>query len=132
VIFHGLNFGIDFTGAARRWATRAGEPRDSLELRWRGRTRCRPSARYRRRDPLAGDRDDTADAAATRDKLLEILRAGDPNVVPRGASRERKSVRSSPSRAPLAMLFAMIMIFIRHAAVPLGSRSAPSSRPCAT
>ena len=56
---------------------------------------------------------DATDAATTRDRLLEILRAHDPGVEPRGAEVVSAQVGAElAEQGGLAMLFAMIMIFI--------------------
>jgi preprotein translocase subunit SecF len=119
VIFHGLNFGIDFTGGVLVEVGYPGEANLAqirAELDAAGITQAQVQTIGSLSDvmirlPAIGD--DATDAAATRDKLLEILRAGDPNVEPRGAEVVSAQVGEElAEQGGLAMLFAMIMIFI--------------------
>ncbi len=118
VIFHGLNFGIDFTGGVLVEVAYPGEAnlveiRSELEAAGITQSQVQTVGALSNvliRLPAVGD---PTDASATRDKVLEILRARDPNVEPRGAEVVSAQVGEElAEQGGLAMLFAMIMIFI--------------------
>jgi preprotein translocase subunit SecF len=118
VLFHGLNWGIDFTGGVLVEVAYPGEA-DLVAIRSEldaaGITQAQVQTVGTLSDvlirlPPIGD---ATDAATTRDRLLEILRARDPNVEPRGAEVVSAQVGAElAENGGLALLFAMIMIFI--------------------
>ena len=118
IIFHGLNFGIDFTGGVLVEVAYPGEAnlveiRSELESAGITQSQVQTVGALSNvliRLPAVGD---PTDASATRDRVLEILRARDPNVEPRGAEVVSAQVGEElAEQGGLAMLFAMIMIFI--------------------
>jgi preprotein translocase subunit SecF len=119
VIFHGLNYGIDFTGGV---LVEVSYPKEAnlveirSELEAAGITQAQVQTVGALTDvlirlpPIGGD---GTDAATTRDRLLEILRTRDPDVQPRGAEVVSSQVGAElAQQGGLAMLFALIMIFI--------------------
>jgi len=118
VIFHGLNFGIDFTGGV---LVEVGYPNEANLVEIRSDLEAAGITQFQVqtvgalsdvliRLPPVGD---PTDASATRDRVLEILRVRNPNVEPRGAEIVSAQVGSElAEQGGLAMLFAMIMIFI--------------------
>jgi preprotein translocase subunit SecF len=118
VIFHGLNWGIDFTGgvlvevsfpseadlvAIREELSAAGIEQAQVQ------TVGALSDVLIRLPPVAG----STDPAQTRDRVLEILRERDPGVEPRGAEVVSAQVGEElAEQGGLAMLFALIMIFV--------------------
>jgi preprotein translocase subunit SecF len=118
VIFHGMNWGIDFTGGVLVEVSFPGEANlveIRSELEEAGITQAQVQTVGALSDvlirlPAIGDPND---ASATRDRVIEILRARDPNVVPRGAEVVSSQVGEElAEQGGLAMLFALIMIFI--------------------
>jgi preprotein translocase subunit SecF len=118
VIFHGMNWGIDFTGGVLVEVSFPGEANlveIRSELEEAGITQAQVQTVGALSDvlirlPAIGDPND---AAATRDRVIEILRERDPNVVPRGAEVVSSQVGEElAEQGGLAMLFALIMIFI--------------------
>jgi preprotein translocase subunit SecF len=118
VLIRGLNFGIDFTGGvlvevAYPMEADLEEIRSELEAAGIEESQVQTVGALTNvliRLPPVGD---GTDASATRDRVLEILRAKEPNVEPRGAEVVSAQVGAElAEQGGLALLFAMIMIFI--------------------
>jgi preprotein translocase subunit SecF len=118
VIFVGMNWGIDFTGGVLvevSYPTEANlvEIREELDAAGIDQAQVQTVGTLSDvliRIPPIGD---AGDAASTRDRVLEILRERDPNVQPRGAEVVSSQVGEElAEQGGLAMLFALIMIFI--------------------
>jgi preprotein translocase subunit SecF len=118
VIFHGLNWGIDFTGGVLVEVSFPSEA-DLVEIRSELAAAGIEQAQVQtvgalsdvliRLPPVEG----STDPAQTRDRVLEILRERDPGVQPRGAEVVSAQVGEElAEQGGLAMLFALIMIFV--------------------
>jgi preprotein translocase subunit SecF len=118
VIFHGMNWGIDFTGGVLvevSFPNQANlvEIRSELEAAGIEQAQVQTVGALSdvliRLPPVEG----STDPAQTRDRVLEILRERDPGVEPRGAEIVSAQVGEElAEQGGLAMLFALIMIFV--------------------
>jgi preprotein translocase subunit SecF len=118
IIFHGMNFGIDFTGGVLVEVSYPAEA-DLVQIRSELEAAGIPQAQVQTIGTLSDvlirlpPVDDSTDLAVTRDKVLEILRAQHEDVTLRGAEFVSAQVGNElAEQGGLAMLFAMIMIFI--------------------
>jgi preprotein translocase subunit SecF len=118
VLFHGLNYGIDFTGGVIvevSYPAEANLNEIRSELDAAGIEQSQVQTIGALTDVLirVPPIDDSNDAAATRDKVLEILRAQHDDVTLRGAELVSAQVGADlAEQGFLAMLFALIMIFV--------------------